>query len=97
MADLAARYLEEHVRVRVKPKTAANARTADWRHILPAIVRLPLGAVERAQVPDLQQKLSDRPSQANTVVKVLSHMYDLGEAGAWCRRARCRDRRAREF
>ena len=78
VADLATKYLEEHVAVRVKPKTAANARTAIHRHILPALGRLPLMAVERAQVLELQQKLSDRPSQANTVVKVLSHMYDLG-------------------
>ena len=67
--------------MRVKAKTAANARTAVHRHILPALGRLPLEAVERAQVLELQQKLSGSPSQANTVVKVLSHMYGL--AAGW--------------
>ena len=78
VADLAARYLEEHVAVRVKPKTAANARIAVHNHILPALGRLPLAAVERAQVIYLQQKMSGNPSAANTVVKTLSHMYRLG-------------------
>ena len=78
VAVLAARNLEEHVAVRVKPKTAANARTAVHRCIPPTLDRLPLVAVERAHVLEPQQKLCGRPSQANTVVKVLSHMYDLG-------------------
>ena len=81
VADLAARYLEEHVAVRVKPKTGANARTAVRRHILPALGRLALEVVERAQVVELQQKMSGSPSQANTVVKTLSHMYGL--AAGW--------------
>ena len=79
VADLGVRYLEEHVAERVKPKTAANARTAVCRHILPALGRLPLEAVERAHVLELQQKLSGSPSQANSVVKTLSHMYRLAE------------------
>ena len=81
VADLAARYLEEHVAVRVKPKTAANARIAVHRHILPALGRLSLAAVERAQVVELQQQMSGNPSAANTVVKTLSHMYRL--AAGW--------------
>ena len=64
--------------MRVKPKTAANARIAVHNHILPALGRLPLAAVERAQVIYLQQKMSGNPSAANTVVKTLSHMYRLG-------------------
>ena len=81
VADLAARYLEEHVAVRVMPKTAANARIAVRRHILPALGRQPLAAVERAQVVELQQQMSGSPSAANTVVKTLSHMYGL--AAGW--------------
>ena len=45
LADLAARYLGEHVAVCVKPKTAANALTAVHRQILPTLGRLPLKAV----------------------------------------------------
>ena len=79
VADLAARYLEEHVEVKLKPNTQRQVRGVLHRHILPALGKMPLVAIERAQVVDLQQKLCDRPVTANTAVKVLSHMYRLGE------------------
>ena len=79
VADLAARYLEEHVEVKLKPNTQRQARGVLHRHILPALGKRPLVAIERAQVVDLQQKLCDRPVTANRAVKVLSHMYRLGE------------------
>ena len=79
VADLAARYLEEHVEVKLKPNTQRQARGVLHRHILPALGKMPLIAIERAQVVDLQQKLCDRPVTANRAVKVLSHMYRLGE------------------
>ena len=79
VADLAARYLEEHVEVRLKPNTQRQVRGVLRRHILPALGKMPLVAIERAQAVDLQQKLCDRPVTANTAVKVLSHMYRLGE------------------
>ena len=79
VADLAARYLEEHVDVRVKPKTAVKARIALRREILPALGQVPLLAVERAQVVELQRKMSATPSAANTAVKTLSHMFRLAE------------------
>ena len=79
VADLAARYLEEHVEVKLKPNTQRQVRGVLRRHILPALGKMPLIAIERAQVVDLQQKLCDRPVTANRAVKVLSHMYRLGE------------------
>ena len=79
VADLAARYLEEHVEVRLKPNTQRQVRGVLRRHILPALGKMPLVAIERAQAVDLQQKLCDRPVTANTAVKVLSQMYRLGE------------------
>ena len=81
VGDLAARYLEEHVAVRVKPRTAVKARIAVGRQILPALGQVPLVAVERAQVVELQHKMSGTPSAANTAVKTLSHMYRL--AAGW--------------
>ena len=79
VADLAARYLEEHVEVKLKPNTQRQVRGVLRRHILPALGKMPLVAIERAQAVDLQQKLCDRPVAANRAVKVLSHMYRLGE------------------
>ena len=79
MADLAARYLEEHVKVRLKPRTRENVRGVLRNHILPALGRVPVAAVERRHVVDLQQSLSAYPVAANRTVKILSHMYRLGE------------------
>ncbi len=79
VADLAARYLEDHVEVRLKPRTQAKLRGVLRRHILPALGRLPVEAVERRQVVELHRGLSDRPVAANRAVKTLAHMYRLGE------------------
>ena len=79
VADLAARYLEDHVEVRLKPRTQAKLRGVLRRHILPTLGRLPVEAVERRQVVELHRGLSDRPVAANRAVKTLAHMYRLGE------------------
>ena len=78
VADLAERYLEEHAAVRIKPRTRLRVRGMFHNHILPALGRLPLEAVEPSHVAELHQMLSDRPVTANKCVKVLSHMYRLG-------------------
>ncbi len=79
VSDLAARYLEEHVAVRCKPKTAKTARTVVDRHIVPALGGLPAAAVKRARVTDLHHGLRETPAMANMVVHTLSHMYTLAE------------------
>ena len=79
VGELARRYLEEHVAVRCKPRTAASTRTVVNRHIVPVLGRLSLVAVERAQVTELHQRLCETPSIANMVVRTLSLMYRLAE------------------
>ena len=78
VADLAARYLEEHVAVRLRPRTRPRIRGMIANHILPALGRMPLEGVKRSHVVELHRTLSDRPASANRAVKVLSHMYRLG-------------------
>ncbi len=78
VADLAGRYLEERVAVRIKPSTQRRVRSMLHNHILPALGRMPLEAVERSDIVEFHQNLSDRPVTANKCVKVLSHMYRLG-------------------
>ena len=77
VADLARRYLEEHVAVRCKPKTARTARSVVNRHIMPALGRLPLAAVERRHVMELHESLCETPAMANMTVETLTHMYAL--------------------
>ena len=77
VTDLARRYLEEHVAVRCKPKTARTTRSVVNRHIVPALGRLPLAAVERQHVMELHESLCETPAMANMTVKTLTHMYAL--------------------
>ena len=79
VGELAQRYLEEHVALRYKPSSVALARSVVCKHIVPALGRLPLAAVERAQVAKLHQSLCKTPFIANMVVRTLSLMYRLGE------------------
>ena len=65
LAALAARYLREHVAVRCKPSTAAQYRLAIERYIVPALGTLPVSAIGRRHVADLQHALRDRPAMAN--------------------------------
>ena len=79
VADLAARYLEEHAAVRLKPGSQTLVEILIRCHILPALGRMPLAAVEQRHVIELQQGLSAQPVTANKAVKLLSHMYRLAE------------------
>ena len=79
VADLAERYLEEHTAVRLKPRTRLRVRGMLDNHILPALGKMPLEAVDGGHVAAFHQALSGRPVTANKAVKLLSHMYRLGE------------------
>ena len=79
VADLVGRYLEEHVAVRLKPRTQRRVRGLLHGHILPALGRIPAAALERTHVVEFHHELSGRPVTANKAIKVLSHMYRLGE------------------
>lgn len=81
VAAFADRYLAEHVRGRLKPASARRMRGDIENHIVPALGRLPMGAVETAQVAALHYRLRDTPAAANGAVNTLSAMYRL--AGIW--------------
>ena len=75
VAELAARYLEEHVAARCKPKTLAMYRLNVEKHIVPALGKLSALEVTQAHVAELHYKLRDFPVMANQVVDTLSRIY----------------------
>ncbi len=79
MAELAARYLEEHVAVRCKPKTVAMYRLIVEKHIVPALGRLSALEVIQGHVAELHYKLRDFPVMANQVVDTLSRIFKTAE------------------
>ena len=77
VAELCARYMEEYVSVRCKPGTAALYRSVIKRHVLPALGKVPLAALSRAQVAEFHESLYETPAVANMALRILSSMYRL--------------------
>ena len=79
VAEIAGRYLEEHVAVRCKPKTAESYRLVVGKHIVPALGRRPALAVGHREVTELHHRLSAQPVTANRAVDFLSRIYNAAE------------------
>ena len=79
VADLAARFMEDHVAVRCKPKTERTFRSLLDRHVLPALGKVRVGAVGREQAMEFHEGLAGLPTTANMAVKMLSHMFVMAE------------------
>ena len=79
VAEVAERYLTEHVDVRCKASTARRVRWELDKYILPEFGERPVEAVEREQVWALRNRLHRVPSMANQIVNTLSAMFTLGE------------------
>ena len=79
VADLAARYLKEHVALHCKPDTAKLYRSAVQRFILPAYGHLAVEEVDREHIANLHYELRDIPYQANRVLEIGSKLFNLAE------------------
>ena len=79
VAELAQRYLEEHVEVRCKAKTAQSYRQVVGKHIVPALGAIPAVTVDHAAVTALHHSLRATPVMANRVVDELSRIYNAAE------------------
>ena len=103
VAELARRWLGEHVAVRCKPRTAYTYRLTVEKHIVPALGRMPALAVGHADVTALHHGLRKTPFMANRAVDTLSRIYNaagdrglIPEAANPCRRVAKYRERARE-
>ena len=79
VADIARRYLEDHVAVRCRPATAGLYRTVVDKYLIPRLGKLPALAVDHARVTELHHALRDKPVMANKVVETLSRIYNAAE------------------
>ena len=77
VAELAARYMAQHVETHCKESSAAGIRRLLDKHVLPAFGALPLLAVERAQVAAFHARLNRAPYAANRAVALMSRMYAM--------------------
>ena len=81
LAELAERYLREHVEVHCKPATIRSYRQVIRKRILPRLGKLPITKIERRHVADLHYRLRRTPVMANDAVGALSRI--LSRAEAW--------------
>ena len=79
-ADLAGRYLKEHVEVHCKPRTVEAYRWLVTKFVLPALGNLSIESVEREHVANLHYANRSTPYQANRILEVVRKMFNLAEA-----------------
>jgi integrase len=77
--DLADRFDKEHIAVRLKASTAKEYRSNLKRFILPALGRLAVPEITRADVAKFHHDLRHIPYQANRCLEVVSKMFVLAE------------------
>ena len=78
VADLAHRYLQEHIQSNF-PGQGVEATRLIKRHILPAMGKLPLAGVGPADVSNLLYKMKETPVQGNRTRGVLRTMFNRAE------------------
>ena len=80
VAELAERYLVEHVEVRCKPRTVDACRWLVKKFVLPELGDMAIAAVQRGHITDLHHKHRNTPYQANRILEVVRKMFNLAEA-----------------
>jgi integrase len=79
VTKLCDRYLAEHVAVHNRPRTEKQARRIVETKIKPALGRLKVRTLTRADVMRLHGSMSETPREANHVLSILSKMMNLAE------------------
>ena len=79
VADLAERFDEEHIAVRLKLRTAKEYRRNLRLFVVPALGRLKVADVTRTDVARLHHEFRDTPYQSNRNLEIVSKMFNLSE------------------
>jgi integrase len=80
MAEICAKFLTEHVKIKRKGRTADEYKRLIDKFILPALGNKKVKDMARQDVAKLHHKLQATPYQANRVLAVLSKLFNLAEA-----------------
>ena len=80
VADVARRFLGEHVDVRYRPHTVKAVHRLFKKFILPAFGKVPAESLRCEQVAALHERLRRTPRLANYVVDTLSAMFKRAQA-----------------
>ena len=79
VADLAKRFDDEHIAIRLKPRTAKEYRRNLRLFVVPAFGSLKVADVTRADVSRFHHEFRDTPYQSNRNLQIVSKMFNLAE------------------
>jgi integrase len=79
VADLAARYLEDHATIKKKPRSIKEDMRLLEKIILPALGKRKVKDITRTDVARFHHSLRETPTQANRALALLSKMFNLAE------------------
>lgn len=79
VSALCDRFLEEHVKLRCKPRTFESYEVIVRRFVRPHLGGHKINDVRRADVAEIHHAMRETPYQANRLVMVLSKMFNLAE------------------
>lgn len=79
VSELCDRYLLEHSEVKKKPRSAQGDRDTVRTKIKPAIGKMKVKDVTRADIAKLHHSLSKTPICANRTISLVSHMFTMAE------------------
>ncbi len=77
--DLVNKYISDHLERHNKPRTRDEFKRIVEKHIRPTFGPLKAASVTRQDVAKLHGSMADTPRLANTVLSVLSKMFNLAE------------------
>ena len=83
MVDLAERHIEEHARIKNKPRSVKRAQQLWDRCILPRFGKRRVAHITRADVARIMTDMADTPAMANKALSLLSKSFNLAEVWGW--------------
>lgn len=81
--ELGKQCLERYVDRQCKPATAEKYRLLLRVHILPALGKMSVRAVQRKHIAALHHAMREKPAVANHTLAALSRMFSLAETWGW--------------
>ena len=77
--DLVERFDQQHISLRLKPRTAAAYRRSLAKFILPKLGKMLVTEITRADVTKFHHDLRHIPYEANRCLEIISKMFNLAE------------------
>jgi integrase len=79
LREIAGRYMDEHAKVKKKPRSIREDKRLLDKVILPVLGPRKLGDITRADIAKFHHSLREAPYQANRVLALLSKIFNLAE------------------